>query len=312
VRYNIDKDLEPIARVKIPRIPKLLPLMNKVIDTMKCQSDEWVEVKKVRIPGYQGVELSGLVLEPKNCVESLPCLVVFHGGGFMLKASASHYQIMKEYVSKLPCKVVYVDYRLAPEYPFPIPVEDCYETYKWVLKHAAELGIDKNKILVSGDSAGGNLAAAVTLKAKNCGVALPVGTMLIYPVTDRRMLTDSMQRFTDTPMWDAKLNRMMWNCYLGEQKPEHIEYVSPVEAKTFQNFPPTYMEVAEYDCLHDEGIALLMRIKEAGTETELHEVKSACHGYETAVNSMIMKACMDCRLKWLQKILDRVDIVKDE
>lgn len=303
MKYNIDKDLEPMARVKMPRNPKLLPIMNKVIDLMQCKSDEQVEVKKIKLSGYQGAEISGLVLEPKNCMEILPCLVVFHGGGFMLKASTAHYQVVKAYVKKLPCKVVYVDYRLAPEHPFPIPAEDCYETYKWVLNHVGELGIDKNRIVVSGDSAGGNLATAVTLMARDRGLAAPLGAMLIYPVTDRRMFTDSMQRFTDTPLWDARLNRMMWECYLEEQSHEHLEYASPIEAKSFKDFPPTYMEVAEYDCLHDEGLALLERIKEAGVVTELHEVKSACHGYETAVDSLIMKACMECRIQWLSRLI---------
>lgn len=304
MRYPIDPELNLIAKIKMPGNPKLLPLMNLVVRSFKCESDDKVTVKKARLRGYEGAELTAYVIEPKhveNADNPLPCLVFFHGGGFMLKASGGHYKIAKEYAYRLPCKVVYVDYRLAPEFLFPTPAEDCFATYRWVLKQADKLEIDKNNIFLGGDSAGGNLAAAVTLMARDRKLLRPKGVLLIYPVTDRRMVTASMQNFTDTPVWDAKLNRMMWQCYLGNQEPVPVEYASPAEAKSFQNFPPTYMEVAEFDCLHDEGIDLYKRIKATGVATELHEVKGGCHGYETAINSLIVRACMECRVTWLKQ-----------
>ena len=306
MKYNIDPELNLIAKIKMPGNPKLLPLMNKVIRSFKCKSDEKVTVRRTRIWANDGEKLSAYVIEPKqteNLCTPLPCLVFFHGGGFMLKASFGHYKIAKEYACKLPCKVVYVDYRLAPEFPFPTPVEDCFATYQWVLNHADRLEIDKNNIFVGGDSAGGNLAAAVTLMARDRKLPMPKGVLLIYPVTDRRMITVSMQNFTDTPVWDAKLNRMMWRCYLGDKEPEPVEYASLVEEKSFIKFPPTYMEVAEFDCLHDEGVNLYERIKATGIPTELHEVKGGCHGYETATNSLLVQACMDLRIAWMRKLV---------
>lgn len=305
MKYNIDPELNLIAKIKMPGNPKLLPLMNKVIRSFKCKSDEKVIVRRTRIWANDGEKLSAYVIEPKQVENAgdLPCLVFFHGGGFMLKASFGHYKIAKEYACKLPCKVVYVDYRLAPEFPFPTPVEDCFATYQWVLNHADRLEIDKNNIFVGGDSAGGNLAVAVTLMARDRKLPIPKGVLLIYPVTDRRMITVSMQNFTDTPVWDAKLNRMMWRCYLGDKEPEPVEYASPVEEKSFIKFPPTYMEVAEFDCLHDEGVNLYERIKATGIPTELHEVKGGCHGYETATNSLLVQACMDLRIAWMRKLV---------
>lgn len=305
-KYNIDPELSFIAKIKMPRSVKLLPAMNAVCRSFRCKPDERVTVKRYGIPGYLGETVPVYVIEPKQTErekEPLPCLVFFHGGGFMLRASGGHYKIAKEYAYKLPCKVVYVDYRLAPNFPFPTPVEDCFATYQWVLKYADKLGIDKNNIFLGGDSAGGNLAAAVMLMARDRKCPLPKGVMLIYPVTDRRMQTASMRNFTDTPVWDAKLNQMMWQCYLGGQEPYPVEYASPAEAKSLKNFPPTYMEVAEFDCLHDEGIDLYEKIKATGAATELHEVRGGCHGYETAVNSLIMQACMDCRVAWMKKLL---------
>ena len=306
MKYNIDPELRFISKIKMPGNPKLLPLMNLAVRSFKCKSDEKVTVKKTRIYSFDSAELSAYVIEPKLAEKpekTLPCLVFFHGGGFMLKASGGHYKIAKEYAYKLPCKVVYVDYRLAPEWTFPTPAEDCFATYQWVLKHADKLSIDKNNIFIGGDSAGGNLATAVTLMARDRKLPLPKGVLLIYPVTDRRMITASMQNFTDTPVWDAKLSKMMWQCYLGKQEPEPVEYASPVEAKSFKYFPPTYMEVAEFDCLHDEGVNLYMKIKTAGVVTELHEIRGGCHGYETAANSLLVRACMDIRIAWMRKLV---------
>ena len=305
MKYNIDPELSLIAKIKMPNNPKLLPLMNAACRAFLCKSDDKVTVRRYGMPGYLGEPLVVHVIEPKRAETTekpLPCLVFFHGGGFMLRASGGHYKLAKEYAYKLPCKVIYVDYRLAPRHPFPIPVEDCFAAYRWTLTHAKRLGIDKNKIFLGGDSAGGNLAAAVTLMARDRKYPAPKGVLLIYPVTDRRMKTASMQNFTDTPVWDAKLNRTMWQCYLGENEPQPAEYASPAEAKSLKEFPPTYLEVAEFDCLHDEGAAFGDRLKKAGVSTEFHEIKGGCHGYETATGSLLVKACMDMRIAWMRRI----------
>ena len=303
MKYNIDPELELISKIKMPNNPKLLPLMNAVCRGFLCKSDDKVTVKRYGMPGY-GASLVVHVIEPnqvENTVKSLPCLVFFHGGGFMLRASGGHYKLAKEYAYKLPCKVVYVDYRLAPKHPFPVPAEDCFAAYRWTLFHAERLGIDKNNVFLGGDSAGGNLAAAVTLMARDRKYPAPKGVLLIYPVTDRRMITASMKKYTDTPVWDAKLNRIMWQCYLGKEEPQPVEYASPAEAKDVSKFPPTYMEVAELDCLHDEGLAFCEKLKEAGVTTEFHEIKGGCHGYETATDSLLVQSCMDMRIAWMRK-----------
>lgn len=307
MKYNIDPELSFISKFKMPNNPKLLPLMNAVCRSFRCKSDDKVTVKKAKLRGYDGAELSAYVIEPKQIEDTtklLPCLIFFHGGGFMLRASGGHYKLAKKYAYQLPCKVIYVDYRLAPKHPFPIPAKDCFAAYRWALAHAKRLGIDKENIFLGGDSAGGNLAASVTLMARDRKLPLPKGVLLIYPVTDRRMQTTSMQEFTDTPVWDAKLNRMMWQCYLGDKEPQPVEYASPAEAKSLKNFPPTYMEVAEFDCLHDEGVVFCEKLKKAGVATELHEIRGGCHGYETATNSLIVRACMELRVVWMKRLLN--------
>lgn len=301
MKYPIDRDLKLISRFHIPANIKVAAAMSKATKVFKCKSDDKVNVMEHRVPGFDGEIINVKVIEPKKFFGKLPCLVLFHGGGFVMGSSGSHYQIAKDYVEKLPCKVIYPEYRLIPEHKFPIPVEDCYSAYCWALENAGNLGIDENKIIIGGDSAGGNLAAAVTLMARDRGVPLPQKALLIYPTTDRRMGTESMRNFTDTPMWDANRSKMIWESYLGGVELEHPEYASPIEARTLEGFPATYMEVAEFDCLRDEGVMFANKLRIAGTPVELHEIKGACHGYETVLHGRIMRECMIRRIKWMKE-----------
>lgn len=305
MKYGIDRELKKITRLKIPENIKLIPLMNAIISLSKCKSNDQVRVSQYTTPGYSGAKLKTLVIEPSNSNENLPCMVFFHGGGFMLKASHAHYQIAQIYAEKIPCKVVYTDYRLAPKYQFPIPAEDCYQTYRWTLNNTTMLNIDPNQIMIAGDSAGGNLALSVILMARDRKIQMPNAAMLIYPVTDRRMKTESMKKYTDTPVWDAALSKMMWKAYLGNQQPEKVEYASPIEAESFKNFPPTYIEVAQFDALRDDGVSFYNKLQDQKIEAELHEISGACHGYETALQSNILRNCMNRRINWLKEIINR-------
>ena len=304
MKYNINKELSKIAKQKAPSNIKLYPLISFAMKyVFKCKSDDAVNVIQYEIAGYMDAKLKTYVIEPRDCKEELPCVVFYHGGGFLLRASGAHYQIAKWYAVRAKCKVVYVDYRLAPKYPFPIPVEDCYCAYQWTIKNASKLGIDKNRIVIGGDSAGGNLAASVTLMLNERKEQLPNGVMLIYPVTDRRMETESMKQYTDTPIWNAKLSKMMWDAYLNDINVVDVKYASPIEAERLSFFPRTYMEVAEFDCLHDEGIDFSDRLQQEGVVVELYEEKGTCHGFETALKSTILQNAMERRIHWLKEIL---------
>jgi len=305
MKYEIDPELRKIARQKIPENLSIFPIMNIIVGLSKCSSDNKVRVSRYHTPGYDGAELKTLVIEPTCSEEDLPCIVFFHGGGFMLKASNAHYKIAKMYAEKLPCKVVYTDYRLSPKFQFPIPPEDCYQTYTWVLDNTTMLHIDPSKIVIAGDSAGGTLALAVTLMARDRGIRIPDAELLIYPATDRRMITETMKKYVDTPLWNANLSKIMWRAYLGNQHPQKIEYASPIEAESFKNFPPTYIEVAQYDALRDEGVSLYHTLQTQGIECELHEMMGACHGFETALQSNMFRECMNRRIAWLRNTINR-------
>ncbi len=299
MKYPLNPELKSLAKLSGSLVGRCYPLLNAGYARYKCRSDEDVTVTSYQTPGYGEEELTTLVIEPKGCRDKLPCMVFYHGGGFLLKASMAHYQVAKWYALKVGCKVVFADYRLLPENRYPVAVEDCYRTYVWALEHADMLQIDPERMLVTGDSAGGNIACAVTMMLHDRNMPLPKGMLLVYPVLDQRMETESMQRFTDTPIWDARCNRMFWEMYLKDVNGEDTKYASIAEADTIAYFPPVYLEVAEFDCLHDEGLAFAKRLKADGISVEVHDVKGACHGYESVLKSSMVDACMKKRIAWI-------------
>lgn len=301
-KYEINEEFSSLSRRKPIVIKSLITPIQKLMDSYQCQDDEEVVVEQGMISSYQGEKIRLHVIKPRENEEELPCMLYFHGGGFALKASPHHYHFAKRCAAQVPCKVIMVDYRLLPKYAFPYAIEDAYAAYKWVMTYAGQLRITPEKIIVAGDSAGGNLAAVLSFMAKDRGLPQPAFQMLIYPLLDRRMETESMRLFTDTPMWNAKTNEQMWEGYLGKVLPEKIEYVSPAEASSFAELPATYIEVAELDPLRDEGIHYARSLEEAGIPVEFYEVEGAVHGYDNAENSSIVEKMYQRRIKALQEI----------
>lgn len=129
---------------------------------------------------------------------------------------------------------------------------------------------------------------------------LPKGTMLIYPVLDKRMCTTSMKHFTDTPIWDSNCDRLFWDMYLKGVENSQTKYVSISEIENLRFFPPTYIEAAEYNCLHDEEIEFVEKLKSQGVPVEIHDMKGTCHGYETAIKSSIVEKCISWRVEWIR------------
>nr|WP_320025283.1 alpha/beta hydrolase [uncultured Acetobacterium sp.] len=303
-KYNIHSDFKKYEKMKTPITPALLPLMNSIIATSfnKKKPEKGVREMIKKIPGYQDESIEIRIYEPEDIKEALPCLIYLHGGAFVLKSAAFHKQLICEYALKTPCKVVFVDYRLAPKHAFPVGVEDCFAAFEWVCQNAADIGIDSSKIAVGGDSAGGALAAAVCLMARDRKALKISFQMLIYPVTDARQITESVKEFTDTPLWNGKQNQKMWQLYLGEGVHLNKEYASPMEAISLENLPDAYVEVAEFDCLRDEGINFAEALRESGIPVELNQTKGTIHGFEIAENSEIVRQSVIKRVAALKKV----------
>jgi len=174
--------------------------------------------------------------------------------------------------------VVTVEYRLAPEHPFPAGLEDCYRTLQWMHDEAPALGIDVTRIGVGGQSAGGGLSAATALLARDRGGPPLCFQFLGIPELDHRLETTSMRTFVDTPIWHRRNAELSWQYYLGDNPTEVSPYASPAIAADLSGLPPAYVTTMEFDPLRDEGIMYALRLMEAGVSVELHSYPGTFHG----------------------------------
>jgi acetyl esterase/lipase len=206
-------------------------------------------------------------------------LLTIHGGGFVMGSMAMEHAAAAQIASHIDAVVVSVEYRLAPEHPFPAGVEDCYAALAWFAAHAADLGVDPARIGVGGQSAGGGLAAAVALMARDRGGPALCFQFLGIPELDDRLETTSMRTFVDTPMWRRPNAELSWQYYLGDaHRGEVSPYAAPSRATDLSGLPPAYVSTMEYDPLRDEGILYALRLLEAGVSVELHSFPGTFHG----------------------------------
>ena len=284
---NYDPDLQAV-------IP-LLPDISDLSTTEKVQAVregglafgeppaplESVERQDRAVPGPEGApKVAVRIHRPKEDSKTpRPGIFEIHGGGFMLGSKDMMDPWCDRVASELDAVVVSTDYRLAPEDPFPAGLEDCYAALSWMANNATDLGIDPDRIAIAGQSAGGGLAAACALLARDRGGPSLCFQLLEIPELDDRLQTPSMQQFTDTPLWNRPNAEWSWKHYLG---PDHggdvSPYAAPSRATDLSGLPPAYVSVMEFDPLRDEGILYALGMLEAGVSVELHAYPGTFHG----------------------------------
>lgn len=225
------------------------------------------------------------VYEPLQRDGALPALVYFHGGGFVAGDLETDHVRCATLARGGAVVVVSVQYRLAPEHPFPAALHDCYDALVWTHVNAHVIGVDPALLAVGGSSAGAALAAAVTLMARDQDGPRPAFQMLLYPVTDDRMSTASMTTFNDTPGWNGRNSVHMWRHYIGEATgTDRVSgYAAPARAMDLARLPDAYVLTAEYDPLRDEGRQYAARLQQAGVATELRQFPGTFHNFDAAV-----------------------------
>lgn len=211
--------------------------------------------------------------------ERLPTLVFFHGGGWVLGSLDSHDPVCRALANAANCIVVSVEYRLAPEHPFPAAVEDCYAAVKWVVEHGRTLAIDPQNVAVGGSSAGGNLAAAVALVARDLDGPPIAHQLLVYPVTNFAFDTESYEEYADGYFLTRDDMQWFWEHYLASELDGRNPYASPLQARTLENLPPATVITAGFDPLRDEGIAYADRLDAAGVDVSHHHYGDVIHGF---------------------------------
>lgn len=213
---------------------------------------------------------------------AVPAILFLHAGGFVIGDLDTEHSVCAAIVSALDVALVSVDYRLAPEHAYPAAIDDCYSALLWLQAEAKTLNVDVDRIAVMGTSAGGGLAASLAIMARDKQGPSLCFQFLGVPELDDRMLTPSMQTFTDTPLWSRPSAEASWQAYLqGEFSPgadNTPAYAAAARAEDLSGLPPAYICAMEFDPLRDENILYGLRLLQAGVSTELHSFPGAFHG----------------------------------
>lgn len=301
---NIHPDFQKIRGMQLSSNPWLLAAMNGGLHLAAAM--KWSKHKSIvtqqKIIGLDGHRIPVWLIKPENLKAPSPTLLYFHGGAFILKHSPQHIENAIRYAKEANCCVIFVDYRLASKCSFPIPFNDCYTALTWALQNAEKFGIDKNRIAVGGDSAGGAIAASSAQKAMHDGIKL-CGQLLIYPATDSDCKTASSTAFADVAPFKQFSMRAMWQDYLGNALATGVpQYASPIHGD-LSGLAPAYVETGEFDPLRDEGIAYAKALIAGGVDVLLNETKGTVHGYDALVpDAKLAQDAIASRVQFLRTI----------
>lgn len=232
-----------------------------------------------------GPDIRMRIYKPLNSTEKLPGMLYIHGGGYITGSPDSFLNLTKRFLIAEPCVMVAPDYRRALEFPYPAAFDDCYDTLLWMKENAEMLGVIPNKFIVAGHSAGGGLAAAVTLKATDTQEVKIAFQMPIYPMIDDRQNTPSASN-NNAPVWNSIANKYAWEHYLkglNEKKVEIPPYAAAARATDYSKLPPTITFVGEMEPFRDETIEYIENLKKAGVPTEFRIFKGCFHAFEVLV-----------------------------
>lgn len=298
MKYPIDSSYRFFQIIQTPLHPVAIRVVNFLLTICPkgLMHTRKLKIHKVKVESRIKGKIITYHIEPRKANGKMPCLLFFHGGGFVIKSFYHHYAMAKDFAKQTPCKVIFVDYRVHDQLPFPSCIYDCMDVYQDVLKHAEEWQIDPTRIAFGGDSAGGYLAEILLLQARERHLPLPCFTLLMYPFLDQRLLTPSQKNYTDTPIWNGNLSHRLCNRILYRA---HI--LSPNEYEDLSSLPPCYIETAEFDSLHDEAIVFAERLLQTGNIVQVYETKGTMHGFDAARYSRTTKAAMRKRILALQK-----------
>jgi acetyl esterase/lipase len=297
----------PFTLEMIPAIRRVPPL-TPVPTVEDLRRGGAFEVTERLVPGPAGApDVSLLICRPTGATAPVPCLYFIHGGGMMLgnNRSGGTPRVL-EHAEALGAALVSVEYRLAPETPHPGPVEDCYAGLTWTAGHAEELGIDPERLIVGGASAGGGLAAAVALLARDRGGPHLRGQILLCPMLDDRNDTPSSHQMAGLGVWDHGANEVGWTALLGDARggADVSLYAAPARATDLSGLPPAFIDVGSAETFRDEDVAYASRIWQAGGDAELHVWPGGFHGFTGMVpDAAISKAAMAAQLTWLRRLL---------
>jgi len=290
MNYNFDPELAPLldllpdASLGLGDPDAARKIFLELIGQVNADVDPaGVVIEDRAVPGPPGApDVPVRVYSPAGVAGAVPGILHIHGGGFVIGNLDSELGACIGLCRALGVVVVSVDYRLAPETPYPGPLEDCYAALKWTSENSGKLNIDASRLAVFGQSAGGGLAAATALLARDRGGPPLCFQYLGIPELDDRLQTTSMQSFVDTPMWNRPNAELSWDYYLGAQYRRGADdvpyHAAPARAEDLSGLPAAYVSTMEFDPLRDEGVEYALQLMRSGVATELHSFPGTFHG----------------------------------
>lgn len=301
---EVDQPLDPEVAEAIKDFPgfalsaEALPAMRTPVPPPPL-SDSVVRTDRT-VPGSPDVPVR--VHRAVDAESALPCVFSIHGGGLVLGSYSMDDPMFDAWCPALGIVGVSVEYRLAPETPYPGPLEDCYAALRWTFEHAEELGIDATRIGIRGISAGGGLAAALALLARDRGEVAIAFQVLDCPMIDDRQVTPS-SRLDGLPVWSRESNTFGWRSYLGDlYGTDDVPYTAAAARATdLSGLPPAYVSVGSVDGFRDEDIDYALRLNQAGVPCELHVYPGAPHGYQIAVGSELARRSARDTADWVAR-----------
>ncbi|MDY6995368.1 MAG: alpha/beta hydrolase [Actinomycetota bacterium] len=273
---------------------------------------EGVEVDHHVLTADDGTRLSLWWYRPGSRAQAGGGALYLHGGGMILDlehVGRGYDAAVRNYVALSAVPMLVVDYRAAPEHPHPTPVEDCYAALRWLGERAADLGVDARRLAVVGDSAGGGLAAATALLARDRGGPALALQLLIYPMLDDRTTVPDPQIPTEGMVWTYEDNVTGWRALLGERAggPEVPSYAAPAREPDLTGLPPAYLDTGDLDIFRAEVTTYAARLAAAGVPTELHVYPGCPHGFELlAPSAAVSHRAIENRVRRLRELLEPV------
>ncbi|WP_067895110.1 alpha/beta hydrolase [Nocardia vaccinii] len=264
-------------------------------------------VEEILIPGAPGSQISLIICRPIGVRTPSTAIYHTHGGGMIIGSNRMISDDMLDWAMEFNATLISVDYRLAPETPHPGPVEDCYAGLTWVADHAGELGIDPTRIVIAGESAGGGLAAATALLARDRKGPAIAAQVLMCPMLDDRNDTPSAIQGEGRGVWHRHTNEIGWSALLGASRggPDVSPYAAPARATDLSGLPPALIDVGSAETFRDEAISYASNIWRAGGQAELHVFAGGFHGYDgLAPQATVSQDTKDARIRWLRRVLN--------
>ncbi|MDZ4197319.1 MAG: alpha/beta hydrolase [Candidatus Izemoplasmatales bacterium] len=301
--YAVKPEFEKFKKFHMPRSLCAMKFINFLlkITNLFSKNPKSLRISKETVITRDNHTLAMTMYSPLVKDQTYPCLLYFPGGGFMMGANLVHKSSAATIASQCNCHVILVHYRLAPKHLFPTALYDTVDATIDIHRRAKELWIDPTRIALAGDSSGGSLVAGTLMMLRDFGGPTVCFQMLLYPALNKLSANyTSRRKFKETPVFNTRnfafINKIVYkNGYFGLK-----EYAYPLLNPSFDHLPPAYIETAEFDCLHDDGVRYASILQTKDIPVTLFETMGTFHGYDAVSNSLFAQFCMKKRLLALQ------------